>query len=222
MTTSDQPLASDGQYVTIAVASYLTGVPGRTLRRWIARGQIPTVANSGGRLVDIDAVRRMAVASGHMDQPLVTGGHSMVADGQGVATGWSVANSRPDTDHDPAIGDLATLIERQQQTIMELSGRCGFYQSEIQHLQAQLQAAEQEIRLLKAPDSPIGETPDVNHGSQAPESNTLDSTDVQHFGHSADPAPTSTAHRSAPEQNGPVRGAECPPRRPWWAFWRWV
>ena len=151
MTTSDQLTASDGQYVTIAVASYLTGVPGRTLRRWIARGHIPTIANSGGRLIDVDAVRRIAVASGHMDKPVVTSGHSMVTDGQDVAIDHLVANPRPDSDHDPAIGDLATLIERQQQTIMELSGRCGFYQSEIQHLRGENALLKERIALLEAP-----------------------------------------------------------------------
>ena len=81
------------------------------------------------------------------------------------------------------------------------------------------QDLEQEIRLLKAPDSPMGETLGVNHGSQAPESNTLDSPDVNPGKYSADPAPTSTAHRSAPEQNGQHSASYNAQPRSWWRRW---
>ena len=221
MTTSDQLTASDGQYVTIAVASYLTGVPGRTLRRWIARGHIPTIANSGGRLIDVDAVRRIAVASGHMDKPMVTSGHSMVTDGQDVAIDHLVANPRPDSDHDPAIGDLATLIERQQQTIIELSGRCGFYQSEIQHLRGENALLKERIALLEAPkpdpaksvptqitNHPTAEQNGPDSGSQAASENSIEYSE-------AGMKPESRAPPAINGQEGSSGGA-------FKRFWRWL
>ena len=56
---------------------------------------------------------------------------------------------------------MVALIERQQQTIMELSGRLGFYQSEIQHLKAQLEAAQTRILELEAPKEASAEM--ANH-----------------------------------------------------------
>ena len=79
-----------------------------------------------------------------------------------------------------------------------MAGRCGWLQSELQQTRARLEIAEQEIRLLKAPDSL--------------EANGLRQTDP------ASP-PTSHPHQSAPTANGHDLGAECPPRPPWWKFW---
>ncbi len=44
-----------------------------------------------------------------------------------------------------ALSDLVALVERQQQTIMELSGRCGWLQARLEDAQAQL--------ALRSPDS---------------------------------------------------------------------
>jgi hypothetical protein len=91
------------------------------------------------------------------------------------------------------LDSLVALVRDQQQTILELAGRLGFYQSEVQHLQGENAHLRERIALLEAPK------PDVRDP--------------------ADQAKTETPNHSAPEQNGPVRSAEGPPRRPWWRFW---
>ena len=80
------------------------------------------------------------------------------------------------------------MIERQQQTILELSGRWGYYQNEIQHL-------KERIALLEAPN--------VTATVTSAESETPDTPDVRNCAQTPDPAPTSTAYRSAHPQNGP-------------------
>ena len=64
-------------------------------------------------------------------------------------------------------------------------------------LTTRVQDLEREIRLLNAPAAESAKIADLPN----------------------DPVPTPTPRHLAPEQTGPVRGAECPPRRPWWRFW---
>ena len=80
------------------------------------------------------------------------------------------ARREPDFVQDmPGIKELVELLRKRDnvmrekdQTIFELAGRCGFYQSEIQHLQAHVRALEGELKLLRVPaEMPVGEV--ANH-----------------------------------------------------------
>ena len=96
------------------------------------------------------------------------------------------------TDRDVVVLALMERLDRAHRENLELAGRCGWLQSELQQARARLESAEQEIRLLKAPDSL--------------EANGLPQTD---------PASPPTSYQSAPTANGQDSGAECPPRPPW-------
>ena len=127
-------MAQPDAYVTVATASQLTGVPVRTLHRWVARGQLHAMAGQHGRLVDLDAVRHLAAAAGHpaaTPEPLA--GH--VVTGTPLAEGgapWQVMT------------ELVAVNDRLSRENVELAGRCGW-------LQAQLEAATSRIRELEAP-----------------------------------------------------------------------
>src|SRR5947209_3164691 len=45
--------------VTVSAASRVTGIPERTIRRWVKLGQLPAMAGPGGKLVDLDALREL-------------------------------------------------------------------------------------------------------------------------------------------------------------------
>jgi len=128
-------------HVPISVAARLVGVHERTIRRWIAAGSLAdSPGRSGGhraRLVDVEAVHALAAVRPEPD----TDGHGSRTD-----------PDRPPPEPDTSAADFLAVIERQQQVIMELSGRLGFYQARVQTL-------ETEVRLLAAPMSPIGEPP---------------------------------------------------------------
>ena len=115
----------------------------------------------------------------------------------------SARPAHPEYRRDLDIGDLIALVrERDQlvrekdQTILELAGRLGFYQSEIQHLQGENTQLKERIALLEAPKP--------------------DSVDP------VDQAKSEAGNRSAPEQNGLDSAVQKGHRRPWWhflAFW---
>lgn len=86
------------------------------------------------------------------------------------------------------LGELVALVERQQQTILELSGRCGYLQAELAH-------ARDQIALLSAPT-------ELTHGS-AETANGPDSA-VQ----------MEQSSRSAPDSAD--SGVERAIRAPWW------
>jgi hypothetical protein len=120
-------------HVPISVAARIAGVHERTIRRWIAAGVLAdSPGRSGGhraRLVDVEAVRQLAAGLHEPD----TGGLDSRTD-----------PDRPPREPDTSVADFLAVIERQQQTIMELSGRLGFYQARVQSL-------EEEVKLLSAP-----------------------------------------------------------------------
>jgi hypothetical protein len=120
-------------HVPISVAARIAGVHERTIRRWIAAGVLAdSPGRSGGhraRLVDVEAVRQLAAGLHEPD----TGGLDSRTD-----------PDRPPREPDTSVADFLAVIERQQQTIMELAGRLGFYQARVQSL-------EEEVKMLSAP-----------------------------------------------------------------------
>ncbi len=76
--------------------------------------------------------------------PSTVNGHDGEAGRQGPSTldDTPGESGRPAGAHDetPSLLEALRMIERQQQTIMELAGRVGFYQAQVQQLQAALEA----------------------------------------------------------------------------------
>ena len=175
--------------VTVKEWAARNGVSERAVRARLARGTLPGTKerdpSTGAELWYVDVPERSSMA----DAPVEThGSHSI-----------------------EGLDSLVALLREKDQTILELAGRCGWLQSELQQTRDRLESAEQEIRLLQAPAASSGNTvqPLENSGY-----------DVQGFAPDPAPAPTShPSHRSAPTANGQDSGAECPPRPPWWKFW---
>ena len=156
--------------VTVKEWAARNGVSERAVRARLTRGTLPGTKErdpgTGAELWYVDVPERSG----------------MVAD-PGSDNVYLVNNAE-------GLGELVRHIAGLEQTIMELSGRCGF-------LQARVQDLEREIRLLSAPAE-----------SHLPESSELKIS-----------ANAETPHQSAPSANALDSGAECPPRPPWWKFW---
>ena len=120
--------------VTVTRAGQVTGVSERQIRRWIAAGRLPVTTGERGRLVDLAAVRHLA---GHYAGSLDNGPASDRLLPDGIR---HLDRYEPDT----ALTQALALVDRLSRENVELAGRCGFYQSEIQHL-------KERITLLEAP-----------------------------------------------------------------------
>ena len=202
---SAHPNGHPDRYPTVTLAEYavLTGQSARTVRDKVRRGVITAELMKGPHGFEYRLCHPDSTVPGTL--PKDCGQSNSQADGQPtdtVTTGFGQSDS--------SLGELVALVRDQQDQITrlnderaELYGRLGF-------LQARVQGLEQEVRLLKVPQSTLVDSPDVNHGSQPA---------VQNCAQSSDPAPVPTPNPPSGEQNGPVRGAECSPRGPWWRFW---
>src|SRR5215212_2837008 len=74
---------SDPEYVAIGHAARVIGVPGKTLRRWVAAGTLPVVAGERKRVVRLEDVRRLAAMTGNVPD---------TADGTGAAAGQAIGH----------------------------------------------------------------------------------------------------------------------------------
>ena len=181
-------------------AARRVGLSDAAVRRAIASGRInPTQVDGMWRLTDDDLATLRALRHSRIDARRRTTDAAATSQGDAPAS-----VTHPDA--------LIAMVERQQQQLIEMGRQIGL-------LQAQLQVAEQELRLLKAPSvttvTPKGTTvptPEVSEVSDMPS--------VNPGKHPTDQAPTSAAHRSAPKPNGQDSSAQQPQRRRWWEFWR--
>ena len=161
MLTTDHQAGQSDRLVTVTVAADLPRIPARSIRRWLEQRQLVTVASNRGRLVNLDAVREMAITTGHPValQWLM----ASQADQLGHDVHWTDHSGHSDGHHGQLAGqdgrvpagtvaassaDFLSVIERQQQIILGLSRRLGFYQSEVQQLKAR-------ILELEAPKEPV-------------------------------------------------------------------
>ena len=134
--------------LTLREAADRLGITERTLRSRIKEGK--------AHARKIIGPKGQAVYRVYLDDPVPALDQDPVVDPP-----WSAPDPVPDLDRagDPDgektsdnvggfatedFGELVALLRDQQQTIMELSGRCGWLQAENQRLQ-------EEVRLLKAP-----------------------------------------------------------------------
>ena len=110
------------------------GVSDRTVRLKLARGKLP-----GGKTTD--PVTGLEVWYVDVSEE---GGR--IPDPNAVGSDPGVHLVDDPTSTDLAWASFQEVIEKQQQQLIELAGRCGFYQ-------AKLQEAEAKIALLEAPKS---------------------------------------------------------------------
>ena len=167
--------------MTIAEYAELHGISERTVRRRIQRGQLRAIMVAGPYGPEYQIVEGVSTDNGKAadEPPLTSRLPSPAAD---ETDSLDTSGTWPDT-----LDSFLALVRDQQQTILELSGRCGW-------LQAQLEVATSRIRELEAPKAAPAE--------------------------SADQAGSETTKHPAPSANGARIESECPPRRPWWRFWR--
>jgi hypothetical protein len=120
-------------------------------------------------------------------------------------------------DYQPAsgLGELVALVERQQQTILELSGRCGWLQSENRQLLGRVQNLEEQVTLLSPPtqngyqsgnSEPIANPP-PSDGPSPPSAHRVATETCDHSARSASKA------GSAVQKDSVGR---------WWAFRRFL
>ena len=126
-------------------AARRVGLSDAAVRRAIASGRInPTQVDGMWRLTDDDLATLRALRRSRIDARRRTTDAAATSQGDAPAS-----VTHPDA--------LIAMIERQQQQLIEMGRQIGL-------LQAQLQAAEQEIRLLKAPSATV-----VANGEQSPD-----------------------------------------------------
>jgi len=148
------------QYVTVAMAAEVTGIPARTLRRWTRDGQLPAVAAAGGKLVALDDVERIVTMKrpdhGH-HEPTATMA-APVATAMTTAT-RPLAEQQLATLRDGLVAPLVELTERQQQRIAELERENGALHARLSNVEAQQAAAP--IPASNAPQTATGDATDV-------------------------------------------------------------
>jgi hypothetical protein len=178
-------------YVTVTAAAAQTGIPARTIRRWLERSQLAgQMTEDRGRLVDPSSVRALAVETGHPAAVAWvlsgTGGHAAEGSatvpanlpGGGHAAGQAAEEGA-------GVVELARLVRDQQQQLLELAGRVGWLQSENHRL-------TEQVRLLAPPANEPAPSESAN-----------------------EPMPNHTT----PAGSSPLRASEQPIRGPWWRHW---
>lgn len=151
--TVPAPCAHPDRHPTVTLTEYaaLAGLSVRTVRERARRGEVPAWLEKGRHGLEY----RLR----HPDcQPNRTVPVTLPED-------FPHPDSTVTAPSADGLGELVSLVERQQQTILELSGRCGYLQSELAH-------ARDRIALLEAPPeaiaaSPIGDTPPAPHSADS-------------------------------------------------------
>ena len=92
------------------------------------------------------------------------------------------------------VATFQQAMEKLHRENLELAGRLGFYQSEIQHLKTQLEGAQLQLQLAQARILEL----------EAPKE-----------------APAEMANHPAHVENEANSSSEKASKRPWWQFWRW-
>ena len=139
------------QYVTVAMAAELTGIPARTLRRWSRDGQLPAVAASGGKLVALDDVERIVTMKrpdhGH-HEPTATMAEP-VATAMTTAT-RPLAEQQLATLRDGLVAPLVELTEKLTTAIAEQAETIGRVTAERDQAQRDRDALQVRLSTLEA------------------------------------------------------------------------
>ncbi len=94
---------ADDEYVSVATAADLAGIPARTLRYWVEAKKLATVAGKHGRLVRMGDVDRVARQSGRASGNVLPSSEGAAAIAADVATGPEIG---------PGVGPVVALVER--------------------------------------------------------------------------------------------------------------
>jgi len=94
---------ADDEYVSVATAADLAGIPARTLRYWVEAKKLATVAGKHGRLVRMGDVDRVARQSGRASGNVLPSSDGAAAIAADVATGHEIG---------PGVGPVVALVER--------------------------------------------------------------------------------------------------------------
>ena len=139
--------------IPLAEAAFRLGISERTLRKRIKAGTIKAVkviTPNGGAALRV--FLGGAANEGNGSEPLrLQSFHQAEAGFRPMDPSFPPASESLPHTSESSLGELVRHIATLEQQNLELAGRVGFYQSEIQHLQAQVRELEQENRLLKAP-----------------------------------------------------------------------
>ena len=132
MTTEPYPPQT---LLTLAEYANLAGLSVKTVRRKVRRGEIPA----------------QLIAGPHGPEYRIGQGKLGVSQPNGYPT---VLERVPTEGSLPAFLDrldtMMGVVDKLSRENMELAGRLGFYQSEIQHLKAQLEWAQLQLQLAQA------------------------------------------------------------------------
>jgi len=94
---------ADDEYVSVAIAADLAGIPARTLRYWVEAKKLATVAGKHGRLVRTADVDRVARQSGRASGNVLPSSEGAAAIAADVATSHEIG---------PGVGPVVALVER--------------------------------------------------------------------------------------------------------------
>jgi excisionase family DNA binding protein len=112
--------------LTVKQAAELAGIPERTMRRWVRSGRVAAVRHGHGYRVSPEAVAAISAGSATLGREAVATTATVVA--TPAATG-PMAES---------VAELLRMLDQRDRTIMELSGRVGYYQAQVEQLREQL------------------------------------------------------------------------------------
>lgn len=126
---------AEGEYVTVESASHMTGVPPRTLRRWVQDGKVAAITGQRGKLIRLGDVRTIAQLTGR-----TVGQPATAEESAGQVTEDLPAISPAASAQLAAIRDewLRPLVDQ----VAELSKDLGRVTAERDALRAQLEQAQ--------------------------------------------------------------------------------
>jgi len=147
---------TEQQYVAVAMAGKMTGIPERTIRHWVTTGKLSAIAGERGRLVRLEDVHRIAIMTGKLPGPLPTemgaatlagnpaSGVGNVADGSTIVEVSASTNHQLEVIRDTLLRPLIEQNERQQERIAEQAETIGRIAAEVEHERQRAAAAEVE------------------------------------------------------------------------------
>jgi excisionase family DNA binding protein len=129
-------VSDTSDFMSVQQAAAHCGVAERTVRRWIASGRLKSVnARRGVRVAraDLEAFTISEPGeSGH-----VPDGPDTLSDTSDGHDGQARPGPTPESDT-PGIVEALRLVEKLQQQNLELAGRVGYYQAQLEQLRDQL------------------------------------------------------------------------------------
>ncbi|HEV2125473.1 MAG TPA: helix-turn-helix domain-containing protein [Chloroflexota bacterium] len=198
MTVPSPPAAENS--LTTAEAAARLGVSERTLRERIKAGKVHAVkVIDGGNAVYrvfLDGPPPAETTSPPLTEALPPSAESIAPPAEESSPPVPEALLTALTELGELVRERDQRLDQLHRENVELAGRVGFYQGQVQQLQHQLGAAQERITLLEAPQP--------TEGPQSAPSGQSDG------------AAATTARESAGHENGQDRPSE---RRPWWRFW---